>query len=79
MKRYLGDLINFSFPEMSGVRTRFQRLENKLKVKNSKANIDESSQKFGCGREKGKMTAVACGRQKFKEGFCLILSASFLR
>lgn len=79
MKRYLGNLVNCGFTEMFGIRNRFQRLKNKLKMKNSKVNIDESSQKFVCGKEKGKMTAVAWGGQEFNEGFCLILSVSFLR
>ena len=61
----MNNLVYSSFIEMSGIRTKFQMLERKLKVKNNNVNIDESSQKFDCRREKGKMTAVACGRQEF--------------
>ena len=53
---------------MSGIRPRFQILERiKKKKKNSKANVNKGSKKFGCEREKGKMTTVVCGRQELEE------------
>lgn len=79
-KGYFGDLVKYSFTKMSGLRTRFQRLERELKAKYGKANTDKRSKKLGCEREKGKMTVVACGRKELEDDFvCLILSALFLK
>lgn len=58
---------------MSGIRPRFQILERikskktKTNKKNSKANVNKGSKKFGYEREKGKMTTVVCGSQELEE------------
>lgn len=65
---------------MSGIRSRFQRLESELKAKNGEVNIGDCSKKFGCEREREKWLPELVGSKSSRRVFvCLILSALFLK